>query len=359
MYTANTMASAVEALGMSVPGTASVPAEASEREQVLIDSAEALVRMIEEDIKPRDIMTKQAFENAIRVVMAVGGSTNSVLHLLALANEVGVGLSIDDFNPFSDSTPIICDMKPAGKYVMEDLYRVGGLSMVMKILLDAGMLHGDAMTVNGKTIAENLEGVEVKLDGQEVVYSLDKPVKQTGPIVILKGNLAPEGAVLKTCGLSEVVHTGPARVFEDEEQALRAILNERVTKGDVVVIRYEGPRGGPGMREMLGPTSAIAGAGLLHDVALITDGRFSGGSHGMVVGHVAPEAQNGGPLALIRDGETITINSHKKELSVDVAEDELERRRAEWKPRDTGYNRGALYKFAKLARSASEGAVTS
>lgn len=359
MYTANTMASAVEALGMSVPGTASVPAEASEREQVLIDSAEALVRMIEEDIKPRDIMTKQAFENAIRVVMAVGGSTNSVLHLLALANEVGVGLSIDDFNPFSDSTPIICDMKPAGKYVMEDLYRVGGLSMVMKILLDAGMLHGDAMTVNGKTIAENLEGVEVKLDGQEVVYSLDKPVKQTGPIVILKGNLAPEGAVLKTCGLSEVVHTGPARVFENEEQALRAILNERVTKGDVVVIRYEGPRGGPGMREMLGPTSAIAGAGLLHDVALITDGRFSGGSHGMVVGHVAPEAQNGGPLALIRDGETITINSHKKELSVDVAEDELERRRAEWKPRDTGYNRGALYKFAKLARSASEGAVTS
>ncbi|MCA1753424.1 MAG: dihydroxy-acid dehydratase [Spirochaeta sp.] len=359
MYTANTMASAVEALGLSVPGSASVPAIHPNRDQLLIDSANALVGLIQEGRSMKSLLSRKSFENAIRVVMALGGSTNAVLHLLGIAHEAGIELSIDDFNAFSDTTPIVCDMKPAGRYVMEDLYRVGGLDVVMKMLLDAGMLHGDCPTVNGKTIAENLEGVNVNLEGQDVIFPLSNPVKKTGPIVILKGNLAQEGAVLKTCGLSEVVHTGPARIFENEESALDAILNDGVKAGDVVVIRYEGPKGGPGMREMLSPTSAIAGVGLLHDVALITDGRFSGGSHGMVVGHVAPEAQVGGPIALIREGEIITIDSNKKLLEVDVPESELAKRRESWQPRDTGYHSGVLYKFSQLVRSAGLGAVTS
>lgn len=358
MYTANTMAAAVEALGMGVPGNASVPAVADERNRIMEASADALIYMIHNDVTPRDIMTKKAFENAIRVVMAVGGSTNAVLHLLALAHEVDVDLTIDEFNAFSDSTPIICDMKPAGQYVMDDLYQVGGVEMVMKMLLDNGMLHGDCMTVNGRTVAQNLENIEVKLERQEVVHTFDNPVKQNGPIVVLKGNLASEGAVLKTCGLQEVVHTGPARVFEDEEHALHAILNDGVQKGDVVVIRNEGPKGGPGMREMLSPTSAIAGAGLLHDVALITDGRFSGGSHGMVVGHISPEAQVGGTIALLEDGDTITIDSNKKELSVDLTDEELDRRRKTWRPRETAYKRGALAKYAQLVSSSSLGAIT-
>ncbi|TVR90124.1 MAG: dihydroxy-acid dehydratase [Spirochaetaceae bacterium] len=359
MYTANTMASAVEALGLSVPGSASVPAIHPDRDQLLVDSAEALERLVREDRSFKSFLSRESFENAIRVVMALGGSTNAVLHLLGIAHEAGIELSINDFNAFSDTTPIICDMKPAGRYVMEDLHQVGGLSAVMKILLDAGMLHGDCPTVNGKTIAQNLEDVETRLEGQEVIHPLSDPVKPTGPIVILKGNLAQEGAVLKTCGLSEVVHSGPARIFENEESALDAILNDGVKAGDVVVIRYEGPKGGPGMREMLSPTSAIAGVGLLHDVALITDGRFSGGSHGMVVGHVAPEAQVGGPIALIREGEIITIDSNKKILEVDVPEAELEKRRQSWQPRDTGYHTGALYKYAKLVSSAGLGAFTS
>jgi len=359
MYTANTMASAVEALGLSVPGTASVPAIHPKRDQLLIDSANALVGLIQEGRSMKSLLSRKSFENAIRVVMALGGSTNAVLHLLGIAHEAGIELSIDDFNAFSDTTPIVCDMKPAGRYVMEDLYRVGGLDVVMKMLLDADMLHGDCPTVNGKTIAENLEGVSVNLEGQDIIFPLSDPVKKTGPIVILKGNLAQEGAVLKTCGLSEVVHTGPARIFENEESALDAILNDGVKAGDVVVIRYEGPKGGPGMREMLSPTSAIAGVGLLHDVALITDGRFSGGSHGMVVGHVAPEAQVGGPIALIREGEIITIDSNKKLLEVDVPESELAKRRESWQPRDTGYHSGVLYKFSQLVSSAGLGAVTS
>ncbi len=359
MYTANTMASAVEALGLSVPGSASVPAIHPDRDQILIDSAEALDRLVREGRSLKSLLSRESFENAIRVVMALGGSTNAVLHLLCMAHEAGIELSIDDFNAFSDTTPIICDMKPAGRYVMEDLYRVGGLDVVMKLLLDAGLLHGDCPTVNGKTLAQNLEGVNVSLEGQDIIYPLNDPVKKTGPIVILKGNLAREGAVLKTCGLSEVVHSGPARIFENEESALDAILNGGVKAGDVVVIRYEGPKGGPGMREMLSPTSAIAGVGLLHDVALITDGRFSGGSHGMVVGHVAPEAQVGGPIALIREGEIVTINSHKKLLEVDVPEAELEKRRESWQPRDTGYHSGVLYKFAQLVSSAGLGAYTS
>ncbi len=359
MYTANTLASAMEAIGMSLPGSASVPAVSNERAGVVERSAAALMDLVRRNITPRQIMTRKAFENAIRVVMALGGSTNAVLHMLALAREVDVPLSIDDFNAFSDTTPILCDMKPAGRYVMENLHAIGGVGLVMKMLLDAGMLHGECMTVSGRTLAENLKDVVVNLDGQDVVRPLSAPVKKTGPIVILKGNLSPTGAVLKTCGLQEVVHTGPARVFDAEEEALDAILDGRIVKGDVVVIRYEGPKGGPGMREMLGPTSAIAGAGLLHDVALITDGRFSGGSHGMVVGHVTPEAQVGGPIGLLREGDVVTIDSNQKLLRVDLSDDELAARRAAWQARPIKYERGALAKFARLVSCASEGAVTS
>lgn len=359
MYTANTMACAVEALGMSIPGNASVPADDSRRPAVMQQSSECLYRLIETNTLPRDIMTRQAFENAIRTVMAVGGSTNAVLHLLALAHEVDVPLTIDDFNHYFDSTPILCDMKPAGRYVMEDLDAIGGLEGVMKMLLKEGMLHGDAPTVTGRTLGENLESARDLNVGQNVVHGFDNPVKKNGPIVILKGNLAPEGGVLKTCGLDEVMHTGRARVFEHEEEALDAILDGTVVAGDVVVIRYEGPKGGPGMREMLAPTSAIAGAGLLNDVALITDGRFSGGSHGMVVGHIAPEAQDGGPIALVKDGDMITIDSNSKTLSVDVGDEELKRRADEWQPRDHGYHRGVLAKYARTVGSASRGAITS
>ncbi len=359
MYTANTMAAAIEAIGLSIPGSSSVPAVSDERSRVMAESANALALCIERGITPSTILTRKSFENAIRVVMAVGGSTNSVLHLLALAREADVELSIDDFNAFSDSTPILCDMKPAGRYVMEDLHAVGGVRMVMKMLLDRGLLHGDALTITGKTVAENLADVEVSLDGQDIVHSFESPEKATGPIVILKGNLAPDGAVLKTCGLkTDFVHTGPARVFENEEHALQTILAGGIAKGDVVVIRYEGPKGGPGMREMLSPTSAIAGAGLIKDVALITDGRFSGGSHGMVVGHVAPEAQVGGPIALIRDGDIVTIDSRTKLITVDLDDAEFERRKAAWAAPALRYTRGALAKFARLVSSASEGAVT-
>ncbi|MBN1524724.1 MAG: dihydroxy-acid dehydratase [Spirochaetales bacterium] len=358
MYTANTMASAMEAIGMSISGSAAVPAMDSAREKVMRDSADALQWCIQNEVLPRDIMTKNAFENAIRTVMALGGSTNAVLHLLALAHEAGVPLSIDEFNAFSETTPILTDMKPAGKYVMEDLFRVGGVQVVMKMLLDAGMLHGECLTVNGKTVAENLKDVTVKLDGQDVLHSIENPEKSTGPIVILKGNLAREGAVLKTCGFQEIEHTGPARVYECEEDALSAILDGKIKSGDVVVIRYEGPKGGPGMREMLAPTSAIAGRGLAKEVALITDGRFSGGSHGIVVGHVAPEAQTGGVIGLLQEGDVITISASKKELSVAVSDTELEKRRSAWKPKEIKYKTGALAKFARLVSSASEGAVT-
>jgi dihydroxy-acid dehydratase len=359
MYTANTMSSAVEALGMALPGNASIPAEEGDKSRDVERTGEALMALLRRNILPRDIMTREAFENAMRVVMALGGSTNAVLHLLALAREAEVRLGIDDFNTFSDTTPILCDMKPAGRYVMNDLYRAGGLETVMKLLLEAGLLHGDCITVTGKTLAENLAGVRVNLDGQDVIHPLDDPVKEQGPIVVLHGNLAPEGAVLKTCGLSEVVHRGPARVFENEEGALQAILEGKIVRGDCVVIRYEGPRGGPGMREMLAPTAAIAGAGLQQEVALITDGRFSGGSHGMVVGHVSPEAQTGGAIALLRDGDMITIDSRKKLITVELTKEELTARRKDWSPRDIPYTHGALYKYARLVSSASTGAITS
>lgn len=360
MYTANTLASAMEALGMSVPGNASVPTVDPARNRILEETADALWHCVKHDVKPKDIVTRKSFENAIRVVMALGGSTNAVLHLLALAHEADVELAIEDFNYYYDTTPILTDMKPAGRFVMEDLYEeAGGIQTVMKMLLDRGLLHGECMTVNGKTIAENLAGVEVDLDGQEVVHPFDEPEQPNGPIVVLKGNLAEEGAVLKTCGLNRIEHRGPAKVFEAEEQAMEAILSGEIVSGDVVVIRYEGPVGGPGMREMLAPTSAIAGRGLSKEVALITDGRFSGGSHGMVVGHVAPEAAVGGAIALLQNGDMITISSDNKELSVDVPNKELEKRRGAWRPKESGYHRGALYKYAKLVSSASKGAVTS
>jgi dihydroxy-acid dehydratase len=363
MYTANTMAAAMEAIGMSLPGSASLPAVddpgSGAKEEHMRASGRALVRLLERGIKPRDIMTRKAFENAIRVVMALGGSTNAVLHLLALAREAEVALDIRDFNRFHDTTPILTDMKPAGRYVMEDLHASGGVPLVMRMLLDRGLLHGDCLTVTGKTVAENLEGTSVDLAGQKVVKSFDAPEKATGPICVLFGNLAPEGAVLKACGLSVLEHTGPARIFESEYEALDAIMAGRIVGGDVVVIRYEGPKGGPGMREMLSPTAAIAGAGLSKEVALITDGRFSGGSHGMIVGHVCPEAQEGGPIAALREGDLVTISLSRKELSVKLSEAELRARLAGWKPRDTGYGRGALAKFARLCSDASHGCVTS
>ena len=359
MYTANTMSSAIEALGMSLPGGASMPAVDKRKEQDAYNAGKALMNLIKNNIKPRDIMTKKAFENAIRVVMALGGSTNAVLHLIALAREAEVDLTIEEFNKFFDTTPTIADLKPAGKYVMLDLDKVGGVQMVMKMLLDAGLLHKDCLTVTGKTVAENLKDIKVNLEGQDVVYPLDNPVKKNGPIVIVKGNLAPEGAVLKTCGLEKVDHKGPAKVFENEESALKAILNKEIKKGDTIVIRYEGPKGGPGMREMLAPTSAIAGQGLQKEVGLITDGRFSGGSHGIVVGHIAPEAQDGGPLAAVKDGDIITINSGKKELNIDISDEELKKRLENFKPKDIKYKNGALYKYAKLVSSSSKGAITS
>lgn len=359
MYTANTMAAAMEAIGISIPGSSSMPAIDPGRDAMMKKGSEALALCIEKNITPRDILTKKAFENAIRVAMALGGSTNLVLHLLAIAHEVEVPLAIEEFNAFYDTTPILTDMKPAGKYVMEDLYNVGGVEMVMKMLLDRGLLHGDCLTVTGKTIAENLKDVTVTLDNQKVVLPFDKPERTKGPIVVLKGNLAEEGALFKVCGShGEVLHRGPARVFESEETALAAILNGTIVKGDVMVIRYEGPKGGPGMREMLSPTSAIAGAGLQKDVALITDGRFSGGSHGIVVGHVTPEAYDGGVIALVRDGDIITISTERKELSLDVSADELARRKKDWKKPAERYPRGVFKKYIALVQSASKGAIT-
>ncbi len=358
MYTANTMAAAMEAIGMSLPGNACIPAVDPAKKQELQRAGQAVMELLRRGITPRQIMSRHAFENAIRVSLAVGGSTNAVLHLLALAVEAGVSLDIFDFNAFYDTTPTICDMKPAGKHVMTDLYKVGGIQKVMRVLLDAGLLHGECMTVTGKTVAENLQDISPDLRGQEVIHSLSTPVSPRGPISILKGNLAEEGAVLKTVGIGEFRHEGPARVFESEEEALDAILKGRIVKGDTVVIRNEGPRGGPGMREMLAPTSALAGAGLLRDVALVTDGRFSGGSRGMLVGHVAPEARDGGTIALVQDGDMVTIDAFKKTISVNLTKNEVDRRRKAWKPRQIAYATGALAKYARLVSSASKGAVT-
>ena len=317
-----------------------------------------MIDCLRRGLKPRDIMTREAFLNAIRIVMALGGSTNAVLHLLAIAHEAEVDLTIDDFNPIAETTPTLADLKPAGRYVMSDLDQVGGVPMVMRMLLDAGLLHGDCITVSGRTIAENLADVEVHLDGQDVVFPVEKPYKESGGILVIKGNLAPEGAVLKSSGVTVRRHRGPARVFDAEEGALQAILKGQVNKGDVLVIRYEGPRGGPGMREMLALTSAIAGAGLIADVALITDGRFSGGSHGIVVGHIAPEAQAGGPIAAVQEGDIIALDLEHKSIAVELPAAEIERRLAALPERPIPYTRGALAKYARLVSSASYGATT-
>ncbi|MFQ6672381.1 MAG: dihydroxy-acid dehydratase [Candidatus Tectimicrobiota bacterium] len=358
MYTANTMASAIEALGMSLPYSASTPAEDPKKLEECLTVGAAIRGLMERDIKPRDIMTHEAFENAMVVVVALGGSTNAVLHLIAMAKAAGVPLAIDDFQTVSDRVPFLADLKPSGKYVMADLHTVGGTPAVMKYLLDHGLLNGDCVTVTGRTIAENLQGLPGLAEGQDVVHPVEDPIKKTGHIQILKGNLAPEGAVAKITGKEGERFSGLAKVYDSEEAMLAALEHNDIVKGDVVVIRYEGPKGGPGMPEMLTPTSAIMGAGLGKDVALITDGRFSGGSHGFLVGHITPEAQEGGPLALVKAGDRITIDARNKRIDVEVDEGELANRRARWTPPPYKATRGTLYRYVKDVTSASEGCVT-
>ncbi|MFQ5443325.1 MAG: dihydroxy-acid dehydratase [Nitrospinales bacterium] len=359
MFTANTMSSAFEALGMSLPYSSTMSNEDKEKEISTSESALALFHLLKENILPRDIMTRKAFENAISVVMAVGGSTNAVLHLLAIAHCLDLGLKIEDFEPIRDRVPHFCDLKPSGKYVTVDLHHAGGIPQVMKMLLNAGLLHGDCMTMTGKTMAENLADVADKPKAdQDVILPLDKPKAPKGHLVILKGNLASEGAVAKISGLKTRRIDGPARIFESEEEGLDAILADKIKPGDVVVIRYEGPKGGPGMREMLAPTSAIVGKGLGEKVGLITDGRFSGGSYGLVVGHVAPEAQVGGNIGLLKEGDSITIDIDQRLIQVNISDEELQKRRENWKAPPIKYQSGVLAKYAKLVSSASLGAVT-
>ncbi len=359
MYTANTMSSAIEAIGMSLPGSSTMAAEDDEKRESAAQSGRALIELVARDLCPRQIMTREAFENAISVVMAVGGSTNAVLHLLAVAHTAEVELELDDFERIRKRVPVIADMKPSGRYVATDLHAVGGVPLVMKMLLEAGLLHGDCLTVTGKTVAENLAGVApAPPTGQDVVQPLERPIGAEGHLAILRGNLAPEGAVAKISGLKSLTITGPARVFDSEEACMEAIMGDRIRPGDVLVIRYEGPKGGPGMREMLSPTSAIIGKGLGDSVGLITDGRFSGGTHGMVVGHVAPEAQVGGPLALVREGDSVRIDAVKRVVELEVDDAEIERRRLAWSPPEPRYRTGVLAKYAKLVSSASLGAVT-
>jgi dihydroxy-acid dehydratase len=358
MYTANTMASAIEAMGMSLPYSSSTPAVDPGKLAECLSAGKAIRKLLEMDIKPRDIMTRAAFENAMVIIMALGGSTNAVLHLLAMARAVEVPLTIDDFQAVSDRVPFLADLKPSGKYVMEDLHNVGGTPAVMKYLLEQGLIDGNCLTVTGKSVAENLQDLPGLQQGQDVFHTLSDPVKETGHIQILKGNLAPGGSVAKITGKEGLQFTGPARVFDSEEEMLKALEENHINKGDVVVIRYEGPRGGPGMPEMLTPTSAIMGAGLGKDVALLTDGRFSGGSHGFIIGHIVPEAQEGGPLALIRDGDVIAIDADSKTLSVDVSDAELEQRRKAWTMPAYKAVRGTLFKYIRCVSNASEGCVT-
>ena len=357
LFTANTMSTCIEVMGMSLPGDASAPAIDPRKLGEARDVGRTLMRLLEEDIRPRDILTKQAFENAITVAVSMGGSTNSVLHLMAIAHEAGVDLSLEDFDRISRNTPYITDMKPGGKYVMADLSRYGGIALVMKRLLNAGLLHGDAMTVTGKTLRENVESVET-IDDQPVVYQIDNPRSPTGGLAILRGNLAPDGAVIKVAGHQEKVFEGPARVFDQEPAAFQAIQRGDIKPGDIVIIRYEGPKGGPGMQEMLSVTAAIVGQGLGDDVALITDGRFSGASHGPMVGHVAPEAAVGGPIALLQEGDIVTLDIPGRQLNMKISEEELTDRKSKWKPLPPNYTTGALAKYAKLVSSASTGAVT-
>ena len=357
MFTANTMSSAIEAMGMSIPGAASIPAVDPRNEEVAHAAGAVMYGMLERGATPRQIMTREAFENAITVVMAMGGSTNAVLHLLAIAHEAQVDLSIDDFDEISRRTPYITDLRPGGRFVMSDVDKAGGVPVVMKQLLEAGLLHGDALTITGKTLAENLDEFDGEPDSR-VIYPITTPRSPTGGLVILKGNLAPEGAVIKVSGTKHTAHEGPARVFDGERPAFEAIINGEIKDGDVVVVRYEGPKGGPGMQEMLAVTGAIMGAGLGDSTMLITDGRFSGASRGPCIGHVAPEAAVGGAIGLLRDGDIVSFNADERALNVLLSDDELAKRRAEWTPPPPNYERGVLAKYAKLVSSASLGAVT-
>ncbi|ARI76626.1 dihydroxy-acid dehydratase [Halobacillus mangrovi] len=358
MYTANTMAAAVEALGMSIPGSSSTPAVNDYKESECKQAGEMVVQLLEKDIYPRDIMTKEAFENAITVVMALGGSTNAFLHLLAISHSAGVDLSLDDFERIRQNVPHIADMKPSGRYVMQDLYESGGVPAVMKLLHEHGLLHGDCLTVTGKTVAENLAEATPLKEGQKVILPLEDPIKPNGPLVVLKGNLAPEGAVAKMSGQKISRFEGPARVYDSEAEATDAIVNNEIKEGDVLVIRNVGPKGGPGMPEMLSVTAMIVGKGLGGKVALLTDGRFSGGSHGFVIGHVAPEAAVGGPVGLLQEGDTITIDSDTQQINFDVSESELERRRQAWESPALKHKTGILAKYARLVSSSAKGAVT-
>jgi dihydroxy-acid dehydratase len=358
MYTANTMASAIEAMGMSLPGSACHTAVSEDKLADAEAAGRAVYRLLERGIYPRDIMTRPAFENAITVAMALGGSTNLLLHMVAIARTVGVDLTLDDFDRVRRRVPHLCDLRPSGSMVMKDLGAAGGVPAVMKLLLEHGLIDGGCLTVTGRTVAENLEGEPGLTPGQRVVAPFDRPLRPTGPLVVLRGNLAPEGAVAKVSGLRRTTLTGPARVFDSEEAATEAVVADRVRPGDVVVIRYEGPRGGPGMREMLAITAIVVGKGLGEAVGLITDGRFSGGTHGLVVGHVAPEAQVGGPIALLRDGDVVTIDGEAGVLAVDLPDGELARRRAAWVAPAPRYATGVLGKYARLASSAAEGATT-
>lgn len=358
MYTANTMASAIEALGMSLPKSSSSPAESPDKKAECKTVGQHMLNLLERDIKPRDIITKEALENAMTIVMALGGSTNAVLHLIAIAKSVDVPLNVNEFQEISDRTPYIADLKPSGQYVMEELHKVGGVPAVLKLLLKAGFLHGDCMTVTGKTLAENLESAPDLAKGQKVIFPLSKAIKKTGHIQILWGNLAPGSAVAKITGKEGERYSGPAKVFDSEEDTLHALERDEIKKGDVIVIRFEGPKGGPGMSEMLTVTSAIMGKGLGKDVALMTDGRFSGGTHGFVVGHVTPEAQVGGPIALVKDGDRITIDATKREISVNASDAEMKKRRKAWVAPPLKAKKGTLRKFIENVAPASEGCVT-
>ena len=358
MYTANTMASSIEALGMSLPYSSSNPAVDTAKTNDAVAAGKALRYLLENDIKPKDIVTKKSLENALRLITVLGGSTNAVLHFLAIAKAAEIDLTIDDFQRISDKTPFLADLKPSGKFLMEDLHRVGGVPAVMKYMLEQGMLHGDCLTVTGKTIAENLKDVAPLQIGQTVIRPVEEPIKSTGHIRILKGNLAAEGSVAKITGKEGLVFRGPARVFEGEFEANDGVRNGQVQKGEVVVIRYEGPKGGPGMPEMLKPTAAIMGAGLGKEVALITDGRFSGGTHGFVVGHITPEAQVGGTIGLVENGDIITINAENNTIVLEVDDETLDRRKEKWKAPDLKVNKGVLFKYARYVSSASEGCVT-
>ncbi|HIW38444.1 MAG TPA: dihydroxy-acid dehydratase [Candidatus Jeotgalicoccus stercoravium] len=357
MYTANTMAAALEAIGLSLPGSASNPAVTKEKEQDVYEAGKAVMNLLEKGIYPRDILTREAFENAITVVLALGGSTNAILHLLAIAHAAEVDLTIDDFNTFQEKVPHLADLKPSGKYVFQDLFNVGGVHGVMKYLYDRGYIHGDCMTVTGKTVAENLSEVNDLTPGQDVIMPLENPKRKDGPLIVLKGNLATEGAVAKVSGVKVRRHVGPAKVFDTEQEAIEAVMANDIVKGDVVIVRYVGPKGGPGMPEMLSLSSLIVGKGLGEDVALLTDGRFSGGTHGLVVGHIAPEAQDGGNVALIKTGDIVTIDQDKKELSFDISDEKLETRRASLTLPPL-YSKGVLGKYAHMVSSSAKGAIT-